>query len=275
MASASLARGFSSDLRPNVSPGSKSLRRNLPPSVTRKGCASSPAFLMSCFVFIIVSTASLPNAPSQSNRFYADFGFRGVWLSFRSCLQIFDLVGFGVVGGVPFLQQTEANGQQRRPEENADETEGQLAAEHTKENQEKRQVASLADEPGFDDVINAADAHAPDEHEEAPAVGTLVEQPKRRRHPDQGRTHRHDGKEEREQRKQAGTWHARNGEACSGHACLHQRGAQDAIDYTTNRVARHGREVHAVFAADAFNRCGQAFGGGYGIAKQEERDENA
>src|SRR5262249_25142000 len=69
----------------------------------------------------------------------------------------------------PFFQHFESDGQQRRSEKHTNETKRQRAAHHAKENQNERHVASLADEPRFDDVVNVADAHAPDQHENTPA----------------------------------------------------------------------------------------------------------
>ena len=50
MASASCARGLSSDFRSRVSPGSMSFRRKPSPSVTRNGLASLRAFLKISFI---------------------------------------------------------------------------------------------------------------------------------------------------------------------------------------------------------------------------------
>src|SRR5262247_2663575 len=59
MASASLARGLSSDVKSSVSSGSISFRRNLP-SVTRKGLASLRAVLISFFISLLLIFSPLP-----------------------------------------------------------------------------------------------------------------------------------------------------------------------------------------------------------------------
>src|SRR5436309_2300863 len=87
------------------------------------------------------------------------FGFAGL---------LFDATA---AGREPFLQQTEADGQQSRPEKDADESERQRPTEHAEEDQDERHVAALADEPGFDHVVHAAHADAPDQHEDAQTSG--------------------------------------------------------------------------------------------------------
>ncbi len=103
-----------------------------------------------------------------------------------------------------------------------------------------------------------------------------MEKPQRGGHPGQRGAHEwHDGEEEGEQRQQRGAGHARNDKTDPRHHRLSQRCAQYAIDDSADRFARHGQEMCAPFAADAFHRGGQAFGGGNAVAEQEERDENA
>ena len=59
MASASLARGLSSAVKSNVSPGSMSLRRKLS-SVTRKGLANLRAFLIKPFISLLFTCFPYP-----------------------------------------------------------------------------------------------------------------------------------------------------------------------------------------------------------------------
>ncbi len=56
MASASLARGLSSDVNSSVSPGSMSLRRKLS-SVTRKGLANLRALLIRFFISLLFTAS--------------------------------------------------------------------------------------------------------------------------------------------------------------------------------------------------------------------------
>src|SRR5438874_9548633 len=77
----------------------------------------------------------------------------------------------------PFCKQTIADGQQGWPDEHADETKNQCAAQHAEENQDEWQITALADEPRFDHVIHAADRDSPRQHENSPAGRTLMEEP--------------------------------------------------------------------------------------------------
>ena len=47
--------------------------------------------------------------------------------------------------GGPLLYQAESYRKQRRPDENADEAEGEHSPHHTEQNQDKRQIAAAAD----------------------------------------------------------------------------------------------------------------------------------
>ena len=79
-----------------------------------------------------------------------------------------------VVGGGPFLHEPIAHRKQRWPDENSDESERQSPAQDAKEDQEERHGAALTDEPRFDDIVHAADPHAPDQHEDSPARRALM-----------------------------------------------------------------------------------------------------
>src|SRR3954463_2549869 len=95
-------------------------------------------------------------------------------------------------GAPPSPPQPVSNRQQGWPDEHADKTKHQRATQHTEENQDERQVAALADEPGFNHVVPAADDHAPPEQESPPAGFALIEKPESGGKPDQRRTHWHD-----------------------------------------------------------------------------------
>src|SRR5205809_6320240 len=99
------------------------------------------------------------------------------------------------LGGSPFLHEPVPNCQQSGPDEYADETKNQCAAQHAEENQDEWQVAALADEPRLDHVVHAAARHSPRQHEHSPPGRALMEEPKRGRKPDQRRTNRHDRQE--------------------------------------------------------------------------------
>ena len=61
-----------------------------------------------------------------------------------------------------------AHSKESRSDEYSDEAKRECATEHAKEDEQKRHVAALADEPGFDKIIHGADANAPNDHENAP-----------------------------------------------------------------------------------------------------------
>src|SRR5438105_12700783 len=65
MASDSLERGLSSEVRLRVSPGLMSLSRKPPPWVTRNGSANVIALLISSLVFISVLSSQLPAAAQR------------------------------------------------------------------------------------------------------------------------------------------------------------------------------------------------------------------
>src|SRR4051794_33252073 len=66
----------------------------------------------------------------------------------------------------PLLDHPVSDGQQRRPEEDPDETERQRAADDAEENQNEWGSVAPTDDPGLDDVIDAADGKAPRQHED-------------------------------------------------------------------------------------------------------------
>src|SRR5271169_5377010 len=81
---------------------------------------------------------------------------------------------FEPVGGYPFRHKPPANRQQRWSKENADEAERERPAEHAKEYKDERHVASLADEPRFDNIINVGHPQTPDDHKNPPTGRALM-----------------------------------------------------------------------------------------------------
>src|SRR3974390_2768775 len=98
--------------------------------------------------------------------------------------------GCDVTGIRPFLDQSIADGEEGRTDEDADEPKGQRTAQYAKQDQYQRHIASWADEPRLDEIINRADSHSPNEHKYAPPRGTLMEEPKGRREHNERRPHR-------------------------------------------------------------------------------------
>src|SRR5262249_22843607 len=125
-------------------------------------------------------------------------------------------------GCCPFRYDAIANGQQRGTDEHANETEGRRSTQNSKEDQYERHVTSLADEPGFDEVIYGAYGNAPDNHKYSPTVRALMEKPKRRREHDERRPHGNDREEKNQHGKQCSSWDPGDDESKSSHQSLHQ-----------------------------------------------------
>src|ERR1700730_4880526 len=77
----------------------------------------------------------------------------------------------------PSLHQSEHNGNQGRPDEHAQEAEGDEAAKDAEDGQRHRHLDAKADQPRFDEIVDHADEYAPDYHEHAPYLLLLGEQP--------------------------------------------------------------------------------------------------
>src|SRR5262245_11406579 len=96
----------------------------------------------------------------------------------------------------PFLQQTHSDGQQRRSEEYANDAKRCRAAQDAEQNENERHTAALPDDHRLDHVVDAADQHAPRDHENAPSGSHLKKEPQGGRYPDEGGPNRSYGKEE-------------------------------------------------------------------------------
>src|SRR5271169_2048599 len=82
-------------------------------------------------------------------------------------------------GNAPGLQQGEHDGDQGRPDEQAQEAEGEKTAKDAQNGQRHWHLDAEADQPGLDEIVDHADEYAPDDHEYAPNLLVLREQPPR------------------------------------------------------------------------------------------------
>src|ERR1700751_5916823 len=102
----------------------------------------------------------------------------------------------------------------------------------------------------------------------------MVEEPDRRRNPDERRADRHGRKHEGREAKKRRGWNASDPESDSGNHTLGDRGPDDSVDDPSHRVARDTDEMLAPFSRDAPDRGIEPRRERFAVAIEEEDDED-
>src|SRR5271165_891081 len=162
----------------------------------------------------------------------------------KLCCRLYGLCG-GMIRdrGSPRLQEGEHDRDQGRPDEEAQEAERDKAAKDTQNGQRQRHRDAKSDEPGFDEIVDRADEHAPDDHEHAPDLLILREEPPGRSTPDQREQRATDLADREQQANEAERPGARD--SSDGQADGEQDGLDSCCaDYAVSDSAyRAGRDV--------------------------------
>lgn len=174
------------------------------------------------------------------------------------------------------LRQAEAHGEQRRADEDADKPEGRHAAEYTNEHDNERELGSMTDNDGLDDIVDQADhKDAVGDHEDAPPRFPGGEQRNCDRDPDDRWAEGDEAQEEGQQGQEHGSRGARDGEADAGDDPLRQGGADHAVDYALHRDFHYIYHSLGRVAADSLHALAQPHHQPLAVAVEEEGDQHA
>jgi len=175
----------------------------------------------------------------------------------------------------PVTQQAIGYREQGRAEEQPHETERENAAEHTEQHHHQRQIASSANQIGFEHVVHAADdEHPPDAEEDRHTVIALPGQPGNGWAPDQ-RRHHDEATGEGQQPEHQRSRHPGDEKTDVGQNRLSRGSADHPVDHSLHRPRNEFqimiRSVTDQPVQQAMDECRQA----WPIAIEEEHQHQA
>src|SRR5918994_4186496 len=169
-----------------------------------------------------------------------------------------------------------AQREKARPQEQADEAEGEQAPEQAQKDQDHWEVAAPADQEGSQQRLDHAEYHdAPDDQEYGPSGLAGGEQPDRRGHPDQDRSGRNKCQEKAEEPEQERAGNAGDPKADGRQNGLRQVRSDDAVHNALQGARRDMQQMGSTPACQPFQHGAKSRGGMLAVAIQEEGDQQA